>query len=269
MESMDLGDGEPILRASPDGDCDELVMSSSAPNEGAISRNSRLARKAESARQARLRHKHFVTDLQEQAAILHARIRDLEAHCTSGPGSAAIAFRELKCALSAEQLEQLRKWLSDAQGDDNVLARYENVATEPPPLAYAGGHRHCASASGSRVGGTGVDGDRGCCTSSSAPIAIGTGASHWRDRLPASPMVDSDDGDAVFPLSRSWDDCEVARSILYLNSPNGFHPVEPTSHIMPLHGSFVLPSAASPDTSFVQPHGSMLPQKTSNSQRTV
>ena len=43
-----------------------------------------------------------MTDLQEQAAILHARIRDLEAHCTSGPGSAAIAFRELKCALSAE-----------------------------------------------------------------------------------------------------------------------------------------------------------------------
>ena len=33
----------------------------------------RLARKAESARQARLRHKQFVTDLQDQAAGLQAR----------------------------------------------------------------------------------------------------------------------------------------------------------------------------------------------------
>ena len=48
---------------------------------------SRLARKAESARQARLRHKQFVTDLQEQAAGLNARIRQLEAHCTTGAGS--------------------------------------------------------------------------------------------------------------------------------------------------------------------------------------
>ena len=70
----------------------------------------RLARKAESARQARLRHKQFVTDLQEQAAGLQARITQLEAHCTSGPGSATVALRELKGALSAEQLEQLRSW---------------------------------------------------------------------------------------------------------------------------------------------------------------
>lgn len=71
---------------------------------------SRLARKAESARQARLRHKQFVTDLQDQAAGLQARIRQLEAHCTTGAGSPAAVVRELKTALSAEQLEQLRKW---------------------------------------------------------------------------------------------------------------------------------------------------------------
>jgi hypothetical protein len=70
----------------------------------------RLARKAESARQARLRHKQFVTDLQGQAAVLHARIRELEAHCTSGPGSAAVALRELKSALTPEQQATLNKW---------------------------------------------------------------------------------------------------------------------------------------------------------------
>ena len=71
---------------------------------------SRLARKAESARQARLRHKQFVTDLQDQAAGLHARIRELEAHCTSGPGSAAVAMRELKSALTPDQQNTLVNW---------------------------------------------------------------------------------------------------------------------------------------------------------------
>ena len=56
--------------------------------------------------QARLRHKQFVTDLQDQAAALRARIAELEAHCTSGPGSASSAFRELKSALTPAQLEQ-------------------------------------------------------------------------------------------------------------------------------------------------------------------
>ena len=70
----------------------------------------RLARKAESARQARLRHKQFVTDLQEQAAALRARIKELEVHCTSGPGSATVALGELREALSPEQLQQLQKW---------------------------------------------------------------------------------------------------------------------------------------------------------------
>ena len=70
----------------------------------------RLARKAESARQARLRHKQFVTDLQQEAAGLQARISELETHCVSGPGSANVAVRELKAALTSEQLDQLRGW---------------------------------------------------------------------------------------------------------------------------------------------------------------
>ena len=73
----------------------------------------RLARKAESARQARLRHKQFVTDLQGQAAGLQARIRELEAHC-AGPGSAAVAIRELKAALKPEQCEHREEQMSRA-----------------------------------------------------------------------------------------------------------------------------------------------------------
>lgn len=55
-----------------------------------------------------------------------------------------------------------------------------------------------------------------------------------------SPM--ESDEDTAFPLSRSWDDCEVARSILNLNSPNGFHPVAGNNG-MPPPTSFSLPSA--------------------------
>lgn len=192
----------------------------------------RLARKAESARQARLRHKQFVTDLQEQAAGLNARIRQLEAHCTTGAGSPAVVVRELKSALPAEQFEQLRKWLQEAQGDNHVLARYENGTPLPQPPASA------AATSG---GGGGSSG--------SAPIAIGGGAgasTHWRSgaaQHSISPM-ESEEGDAgAFPpMSRSWDDCEVARSILNLNSPNGFHPLQGPPNGLP--DAFSLSSGA-------------------------
>ena len=216
-----------IMPGMPGGEEDDaFLLSSSAPGADGLSRNSRLARKAESARQARLRHKQFVTDLQDQAAGLQARINELEVHCTSGPGSAAVALRELKAALSAEQLEQLRGWLSEAQGDNHVLKKYENGAALPPPpsapLALAGAH----------------------ISGGSAPIAIGGGATHWRGGgagHSVSPM--ESDEDAAFPLSRSWDDCEVARSILNLNSPNGFHPLAGNG-AMPPPTSFSLPSSS-------------------------
>jgi len=60
--------------------------------------------------------------------------------------------------------------------------------------------------------------------------------------------MESDD-DTTFQLSRSWDDTEAARSILNLNSPNGFHPLNGTSLMGgSLMGGgpadFALPSAA-------------------------
>lgn len=179
---------------------------------------SRLARKAESARQARLRHKQFVTDLQEQAATLQARIGQLETHCTTGPGSATVALKELKSALKPEQLEQLTGWLREAQGENHVLARYENGTALPPPIKSAapmGRSMMSGGAASSYANGGG-----------SAPIAIGGAGASWRGGASASPM-ESDEGDGgSFPMSRSWDDCEVARSILNLNSPNGFHPLQ-------------------------------------------
>jgi hypothetical protein len=69
-----------------------------------------LARKAESARQARLRHKQYVNDLQGEVNGLQARVQQLEEHCTHGAGSANVALRDLKAALSTEQLNQLQTW---------------------------------------------------------------------------------------------------------------------------------------------------------------
>ena len=69
-------------------------------------RSNKLARKAESARQARLRHKAYVTDLQEQVGALQARVRSLEPQCA--PEQTAMhVVRELQSALSAEQHAQL------------------------------------------------------------------------------------------------------------------------------------------------------------------
>ena len=74
----------------------------------AAHRNSRLARKAESARQARLRHKHFVNELQDQVATLQSRLQALEARARVP--SANQAIRELKAELDDAQLLQLTQW---------------------------------------------------------------------------------------------------------------------------------------------------------------
>jgi hypothetical protein len=223
---MEIETGDLALAASgvPEGENadDDFVLSSSAPNGDGTSRNSRLARKAESARQARLRHKQFVTDLQDQAAALRTRIKELEAHCTSGPGSAAAALKELRAALNPDQLGQLQKWLVEAQGENHVLVKYENGAAQPPPVAPLPPAPERAS----------------------APIAIGSNTTHWRGggATAASPM-ESDD-DSGFPVSRSWDDIDLARSILNLNSPNGFHPMTGMANGAPPLPSFSLPSAS-------------------------
>ena len=71
----------------------------------------------------------------------------------------------------------------------------------------------------------------------STPIAIGNG--FGRDKM-RSPMESDDDTTfAMGDMPRSWDDIEGARSILNLNSPNGFHP---GSGALP--SAFMLPIAA-------------------------
>eukprot|EP00966_Prymnesium_polylepis_P284362 6569118-Prymnesium_polylepis.1 len=120
-DAMDVGGGD-----GGEGGGEEYGLSQSAPGDGATKSSSlpvvravdtpglaasdRLARKAESARQARLRHKQFVGDLQSQVDAAQERVRQLESFCTTGPGSAAVAVQELQSALSAEQLQQLRQW---------------------------------------------------------------------------------------------------------------------------------------------------------------
>lgn len=49
----------------------------------------RLARKAESARQARLRHKSFVTELEDQAKWLNLRASQLKQRCAPGMPTAS------------------------------------------------------------------------------------------------------------------------------------------------------------------------------------
>jgi len=204
----------------------EYGLSQSAPGNE-TSRSSRLARKAESARQARLRHKQFVTDLQAQIDAAQERVRQLETFCTTGPGSATIAVQEIRKALTSEQLQQLQQWLTEAQGENHVLKRYENGVVLPP-----------APKASPRIGPS-------SSAQGSVPIAI-SGAGGERRQGPrdsgVSPM-ESDD-DTTFPISRSWDDIEGARSILNLNSPNGFHPMAGMGSMLG-GGSFSLPTAAS------------------------
>lgn len=76
-------------------------------NDGA-QRHSRLARKAESARQARLRHKQYVNELQEQVSQLQTRILALDAR--ANVPSAHTAVTELRAALNTEQLAQITEW---------------------------------------------------------------------------------------------------------------------------------------------------------------
>ena len=110
-----------------------------------------------------------------------------------------------------------------------MLVRYERGAALPPPPTVP---LHAGRNSGVAGGGARA--------SASAPIAIGGAGAHWRGGAgmsSVSPM--ESDEDTAFPLSRSWDDCEVARSILNLNSPNGFHPVAGNS----MHLAYLPPQA--------------------------
>mmetsp|Transcript_10626 Transcript_10626/g.22582 ORF Transcript_10626/g.22582 Transcript_10626/m.22582 type:complete len:267 (-) Transcript_10626:834-1634(-) len=228
------------MDTSTDADGDDMGLSQSAPNGGGEpSRSSRLARKAESARQARLRHKQYVTELQEQVAGLQSRIKNLEVQLTAQP-SAAQAFQELLGALQPEHKAQLQQWLTEAQGENHIMKRVAVASATPQPLAPQPIRQPQAQLS-SPITINGFSNHR--ASSHSTPVGTNGSAPNRH-----SPMESDED---TFTMSHSWDDNEAARSILNLNSPNGIHPNCSSSVAIPSH--FALPSAhvaSSAPTSF-------------------
>ncbi|KAJ1625324.1 hypothetical protein T492DRAFT_844014 [Pavlovales sp. CCMP2436] len=91
------------------------ASSSRGDPEGSGGRHVRLARKAESARAARLRHKQYVSELHEQMLLLNARVRELErsgSHADEESMRRTLAL--MKATLSREQAAQLGEWLKQA-----------------------------------------------------------------------------------------------------------------------------------------------------------
>jgi hypothetical protein len=184
-------------------------------NFGDSSRSSKLARKAESARQARLRHKQYVGELQEQVLGLQRRCRTLEAQC-GAEGSAANLASQLKQALKPEQHAQLLEWMQAAQGEENMLQRYAAPPSLPPTPV-------------------------GPCPwtpeiSASKPIAVGRGEGRGSTFGGESSTTTFEADDGHLGVSRSWGDIEGARSILNLNTPEGFHPMSLPTHPQPRDG---------------------------------
>uniref|UniRef100_A0A7S0JEJ4 BZIP domain-containing protein n=1 Tax=Calcidiscus leptoporus TaxID=127549 RepID=A0A7S0JEJ4_9EUKA len=210
-------------------DVDEEFLSQSAPSGNALepSRSSRLARKAESARQARLRHKQYVTELQGQVQALQTRLDAAQ----MGAASAAQAMNELTGALNASQKEQLRQWLVEAQGENHILVRVASTAVAAAAAQPAAAAQGPGVQISSPLTVGGLARGNGLSHEGSTPIAINGGGSRH------SPMESDED---TFAMSRSWDDNEAARSILNLNSPNGFHPGGGAA----IPGSFALPVAS-------------------------
>ena len=173
-------------------DAEQHVSSNHESTNFGDSRSSKLARKAESARQARLRHKQYVGELQEQVLALQRRCRTLEAQC-GAEGSAPYLAAQLKQALKPEQHAQLLEWLQAAQGEDHVLQRYAAPPSLPPTPVGPCPWTPEMSASGSK------------------PIAVG--------RSTCSGETSTSADDSHLGMSRSWGDIEGARSILNLNTP--------------------------------------------------
>mmetsp|Transcript_2453 Transcript_2453/g.6992 ORF Transcript_2453/g.6992 Transcript_2453/m.6992 type:complete len:337 (+) Transcript_2453:122-1132(+) len=88
---------------------------SSSKGDPDTSRHQRLARKAESARAARLRHKQYVSEMHEQMLLLNARVRELErANASSEEAATARVMALIKAALTPDQAVQLTQWLKAA-----------------------------------------------------------------------------------------------------------------------------------------------------------
>jgi len=112
----------------------------SSRNDPDAARNLRLARKAESARAARLRHKQYVNEMHEQMMLLSSRIRDLERQNAALEESAtARVLGQVRAALSAQQNATLLRWLKDAAPVNGDLASaFEACALEDGPVGMGG-----------------------------------------------------------------------------------------------------------------------------------
>ncbi|KAG8457410.1 hypothetical protein KFE25_011265 [Diacronema lutheri] len=121
--------------------------SSSKNGDPESSRHVRLARKAESARAARLRHKQYVSEMHEQMMLLHARVRELErlGALTDEEGMRR-ALAQIKAALSPAQAAELSAWLKaaataggGARGGADLSAAFDGCTLHDalPPSAHA------------------------------------------------------------------------------------------------------------------------------------
>jgi len=207
-------DDEPMIEQGEDA----MPKEEDFPLGGsADSRTSRLERKAESARQARLRHKQYVTDLQQQMHDMQlqlqaaqSRVRDLEGG--QGGATAQQFATDLRTSLTSEQHQQLLQWLNDAPGGGGWVLSSLTAAADP----VASSALALASLTAGQPNVTPPNTMQS--SAASQPIAIAGQTFGGRRSLKA-------DGDRV---AHSWDDVEVARSILNL-TPNGLHPTVPHS----------------------------------------
>ena len=100
-------------------------------------RLARLARKAESARLARARHKEFVAKKQNEVVTLQSDEKTMMEQEKVTSVTALVAVRrELRAALSSEQLRTLEGWLRESPGGDVLAEMYIGDTATPalPPL---------------------------------------------------------------------------------------------------------------------------------------
>jgi hypothetical protein len=100
----------------------------------------RLARKAASARQARLRHKDHVQGLEDEIRQLHLHCAELEAKRLAAAQAASQRLRaDLHDALPPEQWQTLCGWLGTSTAVDQLGEREteEEEATQPAPSVDA------------------------------------------------------------------------------------------------------------------------------------
>ena len=100
----------------------------------ALDEQERLARKAASARQARLRHKGAVQELEEQVQQLSQRASLLEAQALANAEAASRQLRDdLRAALPPDQWIQLSSWCAcqKAPCRERLLTLQERVRDPP------------------------------------------------------------------------------------------------------------------------------------------